>query len=241
MRIAVISDIHGNLAALEAVVDDFKARRADKVVVLGDVAFGGPRSRECLEFVLDLQPAAFILGNTDEWLTAGLPPAREPESKAARRAQDVHTWTVEQLGDALSVMTSWSFSYETEVGEERALFFHATPASNTESVPLSSPDEVLEEHFRHPHANVFVGGHVHVPGVRRLSQRRLVINAGSVGLPFDGDWRASYAILEGDGQRTSVNLIRVPYDIDRTVRDARDTGMPWPDEYIAALQQGLPL
>lgn len=241
MRIAVISDIHGNLAALEAVADDFKARRADKVVVLGDVAFGGPRPRECLKFVLDLQPAALILGNTDEWLVHGLPAGRKTEGDAARRAEDVHRWTVEQLGNELSVMASWSSSYESDVGEEQALFFHATPASNTETVPLSSPDDVLEQHFQHPEASVFVGGHVHVPGVRRLSQRRLVINAGSVGMPFDGDWRASYAILEGDGQRTSVNLIRVPYDIERTVRDVHDTGMPWPDEYIAALRQGLPL
>lgn len=240
MRIAVMSDIHGNLPALEAVYEDLKARGADQVVVLGDLSLKGPYPKACLERIEAIRPTAIIQGNTDQWLVEGLPAAMDTTSGQGRKTADLLTWTRERLGGRLDALRGLPFSHETRLGEEGVLFLHSTPASNTDWVPLSSPDETLEAHFHHPRANVFVTGHVHVPGLRRLSDRRLVVNAGSVGMPWDGDWRASYAILEGDGQRIAVNLIRVPYDIERTIEAARSVEMPWAEEYANALRRGIP-
>lgn len=241
MRIAVLSDIHGNLPALEAVCDDLRQRGADQVVVLGDLAFKGPHPRQCIDRVRSLNPVAVIQGNTDQWLVEGLPPRFTEADDSGRRMIQVHRWTLERLDDASrDFLTGLPFSYTASLGGEGVLFVHATPASNVAWVPLSASDDELQTHFHHPEATFFVTGHVHTPGLRRLPDGRSIVNAGSVGLPWDGDWRASYAILEGDGQRTAVNLIRVPYDIERTVREARRLGMPDADAYGEALSRGTP-
>lgn len=240
MRVAVLSDIHGNLPALQAVYDDLTSRAAEQIIVLGDVAFKGPHPQECLAFLQDLQPVAMIQGNTDQWLVEGLPGRFTDGDEQGRRMLDFFHWTRERLGTQLQALADLPFSYEAALGEEIVLYLHATPESNETWVPLSAPDEELERHFQHPRAHVFVAGHVHTPGLRRLADQRTVINVGSVGMPWDGDCRASYAILEGDGRRIAVNLIRVPYNIERTIQDARDCGMPWAQEYEQALRSAQP-
>lgn len=241
MRIAVLSDIHGNLPALEAVCDDLRQRGADQVIALGDLALKGPHPRECIDRVQSLNPVAVIQGNADQWLVEGLPARFTEDDPSGRRMIEIHRWTLERLdGPSLDFLAGLPFSYTASLGGEGVLFLHATPASNVAWVPLSASDEELQTHFHHPEATVFVTGHVHTPGLRRLPDGRSIVNAGSVGLPWDGDWRASYAILEGDGQRTAVNLIRVPYDIERTVREARALGMPDAEAYGKALSGGTP-
>jgi len=241
MRIAVLSDIHGNLPALEAVCENLAARGVDQVVVLGDLAFKGPHPQQCIDRVRALNPAAVIQGNTDQWLAEGLPPHFTEADEKGRRMLAVHRWTLERLdGASRAFLSNLPFSYRASLGSERVLFLHATPASNTAWVPLSASDEELQSHFHDPEATFFVTGHVHAPGLRRLPNGRSVVNAGSVGMPWDGDWRASYAILESDRQRTAVNLIRVPYDIERTMREARALGMPDAEAYAEALSNGTP-
>jgi predicted phosphodiesterase len=239
MSTALISDIHGNLVAFDAVLADIAAQGVERIVFLGDVALTGPQPREAVARLRSLA-CSVIMGNCDAWMLA--PESREPRDENARNIQEIDQWTVDQLAPAdLDYLRTFQPTVSVALddagtgGESGMLLcYHGSPRSFHEQIDPETPHELLDEFFQGGAARVYAGGHTHEQMVRRHRQA-LVVNPGSVGLPFDRvppspdarnpSW-AEYAILSVAGERLSVELRRVPFDLAALVRAAHESGMP---------------
>jgi len=223
VRTALIADIHGNLVALRAVVADLNARGADRIVCLGDVAATGPQPAETIEAVAQLG-CDVVMGNTDAWL---LEPTEEAiEDDDTRRIVEIDLWARDQLtSEHLAALGG----YRQRVELDGMLCFHGSPRSNTEALLPTTPDAELGQMLAGYEARVMAGAHTHMAMLRRFRES-LVINPGSVGVPFEqtagGAFRnppwAEYAIVE-DG---AVEFHRVPVDVGAVTETALASGMP---------------
>ncbi|MFN8574510.1 MAG: metallophosphoesterase family protein [Gemmatimonadaceae bacterium] len=229
-RVAALYDIHGNLPALEAVLDDVQAARVDAVVVGGDV-LPGPMPNECLRRLLELDvPTHFLHGNGDLAILAQIDAARTGElaywgtSSGARPPESVvavFQWSAAELELAhAAVIARWPRTVELDIaGLGRVMFSHSTPRSETESFTRLTPEERLAPIFEPLSPSVFVGGHTHMQFDRRVGSKR-VVNAGSVGMPFAEP--GAYWLLLGP----EMQLRRTDYDLDRAAARIRGTAYP---------------
>jgi len=221
-RLAVISDIHGNLPALEAVLADVEVQGAPDVTwVLGDLAAFCPWPAETLARLRALPNAAFLQGNTDRYLITGRRPAalvrspddwaRMPATLAGRDAN--FRWAVERLSYAdYEFLRDLPPRLEMDVpGYGRVVAVHATPNDDETNILPDTPDEEVHPHLSGLDARLLLYGHTHRPVDRTVGSIRLV-NAGSVGLPLDGDPRPAYALLDFERDRCAVTIRRVTYD-----------------------------
>ncbi|ATL28661.1 metallophosphoesterase family protein [Streptomyces formicae] len=229
-RVAVLSDIHGVLPALEAVLAEQDVRTADRIVLTGDIA-SGPQPTEVLDLLAGLgDRVVWISGNADRELL-------EQRRGAGGAAPDAVTpWAAEQLRtEHLTLLDSAQRSLRLPLpGLGDVLFCHATPRDDEEVVLVDSRPERWQEVLGDLDQDVrtVVCGHTHMPFVR-LAHGRLVINPGSVGMPY-GRPGAHWALL-GPG----VDLRTTHYDIEAAVsRVARESGFPdaaeWADYYLRA-------
>ena len=183
MKVAALYDIHGNLPALNAVLEDIRQANIDLIIVGGDVVLG-PMSGECLDRLqaLDL-PVRYIKGNCEAEVIArmkGMPNNPLPETVLKNIA-----WTADQLSPAhLEFIDSWPEQLSLKIlGVGEVLFCHATPRSLTEVFTRLSPKPKLNELFESVQENVIVCGHTHMQFQLNVNGKR-VVNAGSVGMPF---------------------------------------------------------
>jgi predicted phosphodiesterase len=222
VRVALISDSHGNAVGLQAALDDIGRRGADLVVALGDMAQGGPQPVECLELLRSAE-ARVVLGNSDAFL---LDPDASAEIPTERQLTQ-REWSLAQLRAAdVDYIRSFEATVEVDLDGLRLMCFHATPADyDTVVLPEDPPDA-----FDGTGADLLAGGHVHAPQLRRVG-RAWYVNPGSVGLGYDplqpeDDFRfdpwASYAIVEP----ASVEFHRVPFDLDELTAVTGASGLP---------------
>jgi len=217
MRLLVISDLHANWPALEAVLG---AEPHDHLLVVGDLVSYGPHAREVVEYVRQHATLA-VRGNHDEALAHQVDCRCAPASKPlaeATRARHREQLTPDQVAFLGGLPATASLT-----ADGRSLFaVHASPRDHFYRYTLtpSAPDAHLAEETSAVEADYVLLGHTHLPLARRVGPRMLV-NPGSVGQPRDGDPRASYAVIE-DGD---VQLKRVAYDIEQTVRDLGALGL----------------
>ncbi|HZS37610.1 MAG TPA: metallophosphoesterase family protein [Polyangia bacterium] len=218
MRVALISDLHGNEAALDAVLADAARAGADRVVCLGDVATLGPRPREVLARLRALG-CECILGNHDEFLF------NAPLIHSYSEAQvivDAVDWCRAQLSaDELAFVRS--FKSESSIaldGGATLLLFHGSPRSHMEDLLATTPPDELDRFLDGRAATVMAGGHTHVQ-MARQHRGMLLVNPGSVGLPFKEYvagktptlmGHAEYALVESQNGAVGVNLRRVAVD-----------------------------
>jgi len=197
---ALLYDVHGNLPALEAVLADAMAHGADEFVLGGDYALAGAWPEECVKRIEKLT-GEWIRGNTERWLED---PSDTPDDEMLHRAIDycraqlgVHR--VEEL-----------FRLPMSTGIDGACICHAAPHDDTLTF---APDPTIgdAELLAHTDAQVVVFGHSHLQFMRTAETGQLLVNPGSVGMPFDGDRRAAYALWNGG---RDFELRRVPYDSD---------------------------
>ena len=233
MRVAVLNDIHGNLPALDAVLDEILHLDVDRIVVGGDV-LPGPLPRETMARLLDLDiPRKFIHGNGDlailaqltatdatavtYWGTTGGAPMPNPLREVIRR-------TARQVPDYQDVLASWPPTVTMDIdGVGRVLFCHATPRSETEIFTRETPEERLVPVFADVDASLVVCGHTHMQFDRTVGRLR-VVNAGSVGMPFGttgADW-----LLLGPG----IELRKTNYDTAAAADVFRRTEYPLVEE-----------
>lgn len=221
-RIAVIADIHANLPALEAVLDDLAGRDLDEVLVGGDLVGRGPQGDAVARRIREIGLRS-VLGNHEEYLLAfrrGEVPddwLTHPDWAAAR-------WMARELSeDTAAYLAELPFSLVAASASELRVV-HGSPSSTREGVGPWTSDEKLGEIFDAVEEPVLVCAHTHRPLVKRPAAGGLVVNVGSVGLPFDGDPRARYAILERGHEGWRVEHVAVPYDRERTLDAYRSTG-----------------
>lgn len=240
MRIALISDVHGNLVALDAVLADIETQSVDRIVCLGDVALTGPQPHQAIARLRALGRPV-VTGNCDAWMLDPEPSDRQDE--VGGNIQDIDRWTVSQLAaEDRDYLRTFQPTIAVPLGDDALLLcYHGLPRSFHEPIRPGTDHEQLDEMFAGMPARVYAGGHTHEQMLRRHGQS-LVVNPGSVGLPFDRvppspDARnpawAEYAVLTTDGERVSVDLRRAPFDVAALIRAARESGMPHADWWAA--------
>lgn len=228
MRIALLSDIHGNIVALDAVLAHM-ARHGpfDRIVVAGDLAWSGPWPAEVVDRVQAMN-ASVIQGNTDAFFLCNAdvtPPGKSEERFAMQLA-----WMREQLGRVRTAyLAGLPFSERiTPAPGHDLLVVHANPSDLDRPIIPRMAEHDLDQLLAiddEPNWTVLAFGHVHVPFVRQWREHTLV-DVASVGLPMDGDPRAAYAILSWDGRRWHVEHHRVFYDVPVVAHQMRASGMP---------------
>ncbi len=217
--LAILYDIHGNLSALEAVVVDARENDVDRWLIGGDVALFGPAPRETVMRLFELQPAIWIRGNGERWTAqpGHAPPAMLGAVHAAREA----------LGEGF--VNSLAALPESALLDDRTRAWHASPISDVRSFAPEPAEDEAELLVNVPELRL-IFGHTHIPFQRKSAGHGGIelFNPGSVGMPFDGDHRASYALMHDDGtlehRRVGYDHVRVPVALRAAYGDA-----PWVD------------
>jgi putative phosphoesterase len=238
MRVALLSDIHGNLHALEAVLAALEQEEIDRMICLGDVAAFGPQPREVLARLRTLA-CPVVMGNTDAWMLDPQPhPVRDENST---KVTDIELWCAQQLtpDDQDYVQTFQAFVELPLDDGVHLLCFHGSPHSYDDVILPTSSDTELDRLLSGFQAIVMAGGHTHRQVMRR-HREILFLNPGSVGLPIEygtaGDVRnppwVEYALVTWFTGHLSVDLRRLPYDSELVVQAARDSGMPHAEWWV---------
>jgi len=237
VRIAALSDIHGNLPALTAVRKAVHAARPDFVAICGDLVFNGPDPAGTLALVKELEKSgAFItLGNTDlavadgdyaaafPWFTDGIPESYEAAAE----------WARDQIGDdGIDYLRHLPSERRLRVGDDLVLFCHASPGSLTNGLGADLDQNVTIDRVSGTDAKLIVCGHTHLPEIREVGWRTIV-NDGSAGYIFDGDPTASWALIEIDDDGIRAEIHRTTYDVMAASDAVSARGLPG-DVYRAA-------
>lgn len=226
MRVAAIYDIHGNLPALEAVLQEIEQARVDQLVVGGDVV-AGPMPGETLDRLLNLDmPVQFIKGNADREIVAQM--AGENVGAVPDEVLEIIRWVAEQLSpEQGQLLAEWPLTYQAKVeGIGQVLFCHATPRNDTDVFTRLTPEERLLPIFAGVQTDLVVCGHTHMQFDRMVGQVR-VVNAGSVGMPY-GDPGACWLLLG-----TGIELRRTEYDGEAAAATIRATHYPQAKNFAA--------
>lgn len=226
MRVAAIYDIHANLPALEAVLQDIRQLEVDLVVVGGDVV-PGPMPRETLKCLLDLEtPVQFIHGNGDREILAQMQGTDTGAVPAQFR--EIMRWVAEQLDpEHERLFASWPATLPVLIrGLGEVLFCHATPRNDTEIFTRLTPEDCLLPIFAGLDVPVVICGHTHMQFDRMIGSVR-VVNAGSVGMPFGEP--GAYWLLLGP----HVELRHTTYDLTKAAERIRETNYPQADDFAA--------
>jgi predicted phosphodiesterase len=238
MRVALLSDMHGNAVAFRAALADVERQDVDLIVSLGDVAQGGPQPKECVDILRELG-CGCVNGNSDEFLLTldlGAEPVEDDEHR--ERLLEVGRWSREQLGeDGLEFLRG----FEPTVGLDGLICCHATPQSNEDVILPDTPRAEAERMIGTTTAAAIAAGHVHLQWLRRFSDV-LWFCVGSVGLVYEHKepmdeapflpW-SEYALLTD----MAVEFRRVPFDVEELIAAARTAGFPDVDRYAAMWQR----
>lgn len=242
MRLAIISDIHGNYQAFKAVVEDIQHSEVDSTICLGDVATLGPQPKEVIELLKSLECRS-ITGNHESALFN-----MEHATKYKIAAPVIPTleWCKAQLSnDDFDFLKSFKSSIEFNFSKnDKLLCFHGSPSSNSEIISSNSPEAQMRRHFNTNKFKYYSGGHSHIQMLRQYNGK-LIINPGSVGLPFINippagaspsslPW-AEYAIVDYTNGNISVNLRRIEFSITKLLNAIKKSDMPfkewWFEQY----------
>jgi predicted phosphodiesterase len=231
-RIAVLSDLHGNLVALDACLADLGGQGgADEIVVAGDMCVDGPKPKKVLQRLEEIG-ARCVRGNTERYLY------EEGGTKdfSAKDAAQI-AWTRREIGER---WVSWlsELPFALRIGEENneLLIVHANPVNDEEHLWPDAEHELLARLIGDERAAAIAFGHLHLPYVR-VWQGRMLVNVASAGLPKDGDPRACYAIFTERDGGWQVKHRRVPFDVKKVATQLADCGIPESAELIATLRR----
>ena len=233
-RIAVVSDIHGNLTALDAVIDDIGQLGVDVVVQAGDLVSGCSHPAEVIDRVREMNwPGVF--GNTDEMLWL---PERVSEVLAAPSLHRIRDLLLAQtIPSIVGVIgpdrVAWLQALPRRWSDRSFSVVHAGPDDVWQHVAATTSDQELTRVYGPLVSKLVVYGHIHQPSVRRLATFT-VANAGSVGLPYDGDPRASYLLIDED----RIEIRRVEYDVDQEISLLIRSGDPFAEATAQTLRTG---
>lgn len=233
MRVAIISDIHGNLTALEAVVADLRQQKPDVVFQGGDVAFGGCNPAEVIDLI-EQEGWAGVVGNTDEMLWNDQ--ARPALEASAPKLRPLFRVLFDLSGPATrrligETRLDWLRRLPAELRHEDMVLLHASPGNLWRAPMHTADDAEFESAYKKLNAKIVVYGHIHRPFIRRVGEMT-ICNSGSVGSPYDGDPRASYLLID-DGQPA---IRRVGYDVEKEAQRLMASDYPQ-KEWVAEMRR----
>jgi putative phosphoesterase len=231
MRLALISDLHGNLVALDAVLADIDRRGIDRIVCLGDIVDLGPQPLEVVHR-LRARGIPCVRGNHDPL----------DEHPPAPRLREIETWTAQQLPTPVRTwLDDLPTSLTVDLDGARVLCVHGSPRQATDQLLDDTPRGTLDAWCDGHDFDALVAGHTHVQMVRRLDHR-LLVNVGSVGMPFLRPLGApppkvlpwcDYAVLEGHAGRVEATLCRLPLDLPGFAASLRASTLPDAEQWLA--------
>jgi putative phosphoesterase len=240
MRIGVISDVHGNLPALEAVLARLEDESIDRYICLGDIAVG-PWASECVKRLRALNPD-LIMGNWDAWILDGDPPCAD--TVVGRMLLEMSGFWASRLDDGdLAFMRRATLELKIDApdGSKGIVCFHGSPRSYNEPILSSSPTERLSHMLEKYAAVAVLVGHTHIQMTRRLPST-VIANPGSVGLAFF-EWPATaarvapwaeYAVVDFAAEDDlQIDLRRAPYDYESVIEYALASGVPHAEWWTA--------
>lgn len=247
MKIAILSDIHGNKHALEEVIKDASRRGVEKYIVLGDLFVHGACPKEVLEILQGIPILSSVMGNHEYYVTSdliksgnGMIMGKPITHDSLKELIDAEEWWLEQVGDAGIEFLKSSNQFSKCCLESQNIFCcHASPW-DYESAP--SPENIesvyeLEEQLDES-INIYLSGHTHVPHFIKGNKVRF-INPGSVGLPIDGDNSASYCIFTPNSSSYDLDFLRVSYNVNGAIAAISERQVPLGLRTIKILQSGV--
>ena len=240
MKYAVISDIHGNMEALEAVLNDIEnTEKADKILCLGDLAMAGPEPSKAVERIKKLVEDGKIVciqGNTDkmiadfsEEILSNLKDKNETMANAL--ASDVKALNEDQKTFLKNLPVNHEFTYLNT----KILMVHGSPRKNDENIFPEMPMTEIEEMVKDTDADIILCGHTHIPCGYQTESRKTVVNDGSVGRPFSEEPKACYAILDISMGCVAVRHKHISYDVDTASKKLLSRGFDGCDKLAKML------
>lgn len=242
MRIAIISDIHGNCVALDAVLTDIKQANVDQIVCLGDAIQGGPQPAEVVARLRELG-CPVVMGNADDWLLTGIDSGAEniPEERRVRM-DAVRDWQLTKLSESdLDFIKAFRPTIQIQLDERMLLCYHGSPKSFDHVILPQTPDEEVRQYLEPQEKTIYTGGHTHMQFIRHFG-RTFHFNPGSVGVAYRHDqpddhfrldsW-AEYALLSSGAGKLSLEFRRIPFDVPLLVSVYKSSGRPFADSSIA--------
>ncbi len=239
MKIAVISDIHGNMDALEAVMKDIQSKNCEKIFVLGDYAMAGPEPYAVIDYFAKHQfdsEYKMIQGNTDAMLAN----YTDDEYEYLKKKSPVMAEALKHDFFGINyIQRSFlqSLPIQLEVDEEgvKILLVHGSPRKNNEDILPDTPIEEVEKMLANVDADVVLCGHTHIPCGFQTRNKKTVVNAGSVGRPFTPDPKSCYLIMDIEHGRYAFEHRFVAYNKERAAQKLRDRGFEGADKIAAML------
>jgi putative phosphoesterase len=231
VRVAILSDIHGNLVGLDACLADLQAQGgADLIVAAGDLCLDGPKPKKVLQRLEEVG-AKCVRGNTDRYLS-------EDVTEPVAGVDDAQiSWTRKELGERwIEFLRDLPFALRVGDDGNQLLVVHANPKCDDEHVWPDADDASLERLIGDESATAIAFGHLHLP-FARMWRGKLLVNVASAGLPKDGDPRACYAILTERSGGWEVKHRRVTFDVKKVATQLADCGIPGSAELIATLRR----
>ena len=243
MRIAVVSDVHGNLVAFDAVLRDLQHEAVDRIVALGDMIQSGPQPADVVQRLRELD-CQVVMGNSDAWLLTGAETGNEKISdERLRKLNIVREWSLARLHKIdRDFIESFALTIQLDLQHgHKFLGFHGSPTDFDQLIFPHTPEAEFQNLLLPYADHILAGGHTHLPHVRRISNS-FFFNPGSVGVAYNHgqdesafhlDPWAEYAILTVGETHIGLEFRRVPFDVDELVRVYRDSGRPFAEEVIA--------
>ena len=243
MRIAIISDMHGNDLAFEAVEADLQNQKIDQSVCLGDAIQGGPQPAAVVQRLRRLN-CPVVMGNADAWLISGEETADEgipPER--LRKMGEIRTWSLSQLAEEdLDFIATFqpTVTIKLEDGLD-LLCFHGSPTSFDDIILPAAPEEEFQKYLGAYADRILTGGHTHAQQIRRIG-RYFFFNPGSVGFAYShnqpddefyADPWAEYGILTAENGQVSLEFRCIPFNAKELIRIYRESGRPFAEDAIA--------
>lgn len=225
MKIGIISDVHGNDIALKAVIDRFKNELVEGIIYLGDLVAGGPNPKNTLELLKHQNIVSWIKGNTD---------CKYEEILMNNDHHELQEYYLYALGELsyedLEYLTNKPKQEVVTLKGYDILCVHGSPRNIMEKMGKEVDKDKLLMMIEGVKSNIILCGHSHFPSIVELDDK-VVVNAGSVGFPIDGDNRASYVILDINKNGYCFDFKRVEYNIENIINDARTKRLPELEEY----------
>lgn len=236
-RVAVLSDVHGNVAALEAVRKQLKREKPDVVAIGGDLVMNGPEPGAAIDAIraMEAEGAIVVQGNTDIAVAdadygAAFPWLQDGPTDAMRAVAE---WAHDALDDdQLAWIRRLPSERRVRIGEHLLLVTHASPGSQTQGFDQGLDPSTTLERLSRTDARVVACGHTHIPEVREFGWK-VIVNGGSAGYVFDGDPTASWALVTFDDGTISAEIKRTEYDVLAVSNAISSRGLPG-DVYRAA-------
>lgn len=239
MKIAVISDIHGNMQALDAVLENIKQENCSKIFCLGDLAMAGPEPSKTIEKILELQNSwdfTIIQGNTDEMIA-------NTDNQMLHMLQENNPVMANALECDVSKISEKHKDFLRSLPEQKKLeiegikilLVHGSPRKNNENIYCDLKIEEVEEMIADTDADIIFCGHTHVPCGYQTNTKQTVVNVGSVGRPFSQEPKSCYAVLEIENGEYSIKHNFVDYDYKTAAAILKERGFEGADKLARML------